>query len=396
MHTILKRTWAEIDLDRLRHNWETIRRVVHKDTRMMAVVKADAYGHGAVTVSRVLDSLGADCFAVSNLDEAIQLRDAGIKRPLLILSYTPPAEAATLARYGITQTVISADYAAALSAAATAANVNITVHIKIDTGMSRVGFVHHHAADRETVAAAVIAAAKLPHLCAEGIFTHFASADEQDDCFVKEQFSRFMQTVEDAAAGGVHFAVRHCANSAAIERFPEMQLDMVRPGIILYGLAPDDSWMHGLLPLQPVMQLKTVISMVKTLPAGETLSYNRTYTTARETTVATVPIGYADGYARTMSNTAHMLLHGKKVPVIGRVCMDQCMLDVSGVPARVGDIVTVFGDALTTEQYAAWMHTINYEAVCLIGKRVPRVYMENGEAVGYEGLLTEHGGAAHE
>ena len=391
MQTILKRTWAEIDLDRLRHNWNTIRRAVSEKTRMMAVVKADAYGHGAVTVSRVLDGLGADCFAVSNLDEAIQLRDAGIKRPILILSYTPPVEAATLSRFDITQTVISSEYATALNDAAAAANVDITVHIKIDTGMSRVGFVHHHAADRAAVAADVIAAAKLPHLHAEGIFTHFASADEQDDGFVKEQFSRFMQTVEDAAAGGVHFAIRHCANSAAIERFPEMHLDMVRPGIILYGLAPDDSWMHGLLPLQPVMQLKTVISMVKTLPAGETLSYNRTYTTDRETTVATVPIGYAG----TMSNTAHMLLHGKKVPVIGRVCMDQCMLDVSGVPARVGDIVTVFGDTLTTEQYAAWMHTINYEAVCLIGKRVPRVYMENGEAVSCEGLLSEHG-AAHE
>ena len=387
MQQILKRTWVEIDLDRLQHNFETIRHTLHPHTRMMAVVKADAYGHGAVSVARELITFGVDCFAVSNLEEAIQLRQAGIGQEILILSYTPVSQVPTLLQYHITQTVICPAHAQALSDAAVAAGARLPVHIKIDTGMSRVGFVHHTSSDRAQVAAEVVKAAGLPGLTPVGIFTHFASADEPDDAFTRAQFARFMQTVTDAEDAGVRFAVRHCCNSAATERFPEMQLDMVRPGIILYGLAPDDSWMHDLLPLQPVMQLKTAVSMVKTLAAGETVSYGRTYTADHPITIATVPIGYADGYPRAMSNKAYMLVNGQKAPVIGRVCMDQCMLDVSGIDVEVGDTVTVFGDGLPVERYAAWMQTINYEAVCLIGKRVPRVYLRDGRQVGFENMI---------
>lgn len=387
MHDVLKRTWTEIHLDNLEHNYRTIRATLQPHTRFMAVVKADAYGHGAVTVAKELDALGADCFAVSNLDELIQLRGAGIDKPILILSYTPPAEAAMLAEYRATQTVISLSYAKALSAAAVQAGVTLPIHIKVDTGMSRVGFVHHHDSERQQATDEIKQAVSLPALQAEGIFTHFATADEPDDTATRAQFTRFMQTVEDLKNSGITFAIRHCCNSAATERFPEMHLDMVRPGIILYGLAPSDAWMKDLLPLLPVMRLKTNISMIKHVPAGETVSYGATYTTAKDSKLATVPIGYADGYSRAMSNRAYMLLHGKQAPVVGRVCMDQCLIDVTDIPdATVGDNVTVFGGDLTVGEYAAWMNTIHYEAVCLIGKRVPRVYVRNGKQVGFENL----------
>lgn len=382
MQKILKRTWAEIDLDRLTHNYTVIKQALHPGADMMAVVKADAYGHGAVMVAKTLRDAGAAYFAVSNLEEALQLRAAGIDLPMLILSYTPPEEAATLAQYHITQTVICAAHATALSAAAVAAGVVLPVHFKLDTGMSRVGFVHQLSADRKTAASEIAAAAQLPGLQAEGIFTHFATADEQSADMTRTQFDRFMQTVADLDEKGIYFTYKHCCNSAATERFAEMHLDLVRPGIILYGLAPDDSWMHGLLPLQPVMQLKTAVSMVKVIPAGTTVSYGATFTAQQDMQIATVPIGYADGYPRSMADKAHMLINGNPVPVIGRVCMDQCMLDVTGLNVSVGDTVTVFGDGLSVDTYAAWMGTINYEAVCLIGKRVPRVYLQGGKRVG--------------
>lgn len=387
MQKILKRTWAEIDLDRLLHNRTVIAQALHPGAKMMAVVKADAYGHGAVTVAKTLRDAGAAYFAVSNLEEALQLRAAGITQPILILSYTPPEQAATLARYHITQTVICPTHAEALSAAATAAQVTLSVHFKLDTGMSRVGFVHQFADDREKAANEIASACALPGIVPEGIFTHFATADEQDDSMTRLQFERFMQTVDDLADKGIRFTFKHCCNSAATERFPEMHLDLVRPGIILYGLAPDDSWMRKLLPLKPVMQLKTAVSMVKTIPAGTTVSYGATFTAEKDMQIATVPIGYADGYPRSMAGKAHMLINGSPAPVIGRVCMDQCMLDVTGLNVAPGDIVTVFGDGLSVDTYAAWMGTINYEAVCLIGKRVPRVYLKDGIQVGYENMI---------
>lgn len=385
MPNFLKRTWAEIHLDRLRHNFRTIQASLSPGCRAMAVVKADAYGHGAVACAKALKEAGASWFGVSNLEEAVQLRRAGLTEPILILSFTPPEEAARLAEFHVTQTVLSLDYARELSQAASAAGVRVRVHLKVDTGMSRVGFLYH-GEHPEAVAAQMAAACRLPALEAEGIFTHFASADEEDDGgFTRLQFDRFMDAVGRLEAMGIRFALRHCCNSAATLRYPEMHLDMVRPGIILYGLAPD-GWMRDALPLQPVMELKTTVSMVKELEAGAPVSYGRIYTAPQPRTLATVPIGYADGYPRSLSNRADMLLAGRRVRVVGRVCMDQCMLDVTGLGAREGQVVTVFGRdgeaVLPVEETAGLMGTISYEVVCQISKRVPRLFVENGRTVG--------------
>ncbi len=378
----LKRTWAEIDLDRLQENLRRIRKAA-AGSLVMAVVKADAYGHGAVMAARSLCEAGADWLAVSNLDEAMQLRNAGLDCPMLILSYTPPEEVALLSRHAITQTVVSASHAKALSDAAVLAGVTLDVHLKLDTGMSRVGFFcregHLPIEEIEEVCA-------LPALKPSGIFTHFAVADEQDgDSFTRAQFRAFTDTVDALKARGITFTLHHCCNSAATLRYPEMHLDMVRPGLILYGLYPDE-WMRSLLPLEPVMSLRTHVSHVKTVPVGTTVSYGRQYQTDAEETLATVPIGYADGYTRRAQGRAYMLVCGKQVPVRGRICMDQCMLDIRGVDnVQEGTLVTAFGrdgdSELPVETYAAWSDTINYEIVCSVGKRVPRLFLQQGEPI---------------
>ena len=378
----LKRTWAEIDLDRLQTNLKRIRSAA-SGSLVMAVVKADAYGHGAVQAARALCEAGADWLAVSNLDEAIQLRTAGLTAPMLILSYTPPEEVTLLAEYRITQTVVSASHAKALSDAAVQAGVTLDVHIKLDTGMSRVGFF---AADGSLPVEEIAAACALPALNPNGIFTHFAVADEQDgDAFTREQFARFNETVTALTARGITFALKHCCNSAATLRYPEMHLDMVRPGLILYGLYPD-AWMADMLALEPVMSLRTHVSHVKTVPADIPVSYGRQYVTDADETIATVPIGYADGYTRRAQGKAYMLVDGTRAPVRGRICMDQCMLDVSGIDGvQAGTLVTAFGReknaSLPVETYAAWSDTINYEIVCAVGKRVPRLFLKQGEPV---------------
>ncbi len=392
MSEFLKRTWAEIDLDAIRHNYHTIRGSLSADCRLMAVVKADAYGHGDIHVAQTLQDAGADWFGVSNLEEAIRLRQGGITLPMLILSYTPPEEAANLARYGITQTVISREYATALNAAAMAAHVTVAVHIKLDTGMSRVGFFYH---DEQTDAATiddVAAVCALSNVTADGIFTHFASADEETgEGITRRQHALLTHAVKKLQQRGITFAFKHCANSAATLRFPDLHMDMVRPGIILYGLAPAP-WMKGVLPLIPAMSLKTVVSLVKEVPAGTCVSYGHTYRTETTARIATVPIGYADGYPRSLSNTARMAVKGTLVPLIGRVCMDQCLLDVTDIPdVTEGMTVTVFGrdgdTVLPVEEVAALSGTINYEAVCLIGKRVPRIFYRDGRLIGKQGYL---------
>jgi len=378
----LKRTWAEIDLSALQDNFKQIRELA-SDSLIMAVVKADGYGHGAVASARALCEVGADWLAVSNLDEAIQLRNAGLDKSILVLSYTPPEEAAMLAQYHITQTVVSSEHAQALSDAAQKAGVCLRVHIKLDTGMTRVGFFCRKGHLPVEEIAAVCA---LPHLEAEGIFTHFAVADEESgDAATREQFSLFTETVEALEQKGITFPLRHCCNSAATLRYPEMHLDMVRPGIILYGLYPDE-WMRPLLPLTPVMSLRTHVSMVKDVPADVAVSYGKRYTTETLTRLATVPIGYADGYTRRTLGKAYMLVHGQKAPVCGRICMDQCMLDVTDIEdVRAGVCVTAFGrdgdKELSAAEYASWSDTIHYEIVCAIGKRVPRLYMRDRQAV---------------
>ena len=392
----LKRTWAEIDLDALLNNYRLIRGRVTDGCRVMAIVKADAYGHGAVEAARVFHEEGVDWYGVSNLEEAIQLRQAGLTEPILILSYTPAEEAARLHEYKVTQSVVTAEYGHELSDRAKAAGVTVDVHLKVDTGMSRVGFFYHEA-ERDAAALDEMASVcALPNLRIGGIFTHFAVSDEADgEAFTRLQFARFTDAIERLRARGITFPLRHCCNSAATLRFPEMHLDMVRPGLILYGMMPS-AFMNELLPLTPVMTVKTRVSMVKSVPADETVSYGRTYRTAAPSALATVPVGYADGYSRRLSGLAYMLVHGQPAPVVGRVCMDQCMLDVTGIPDVHADTtVTVFGadegGSLPVEEFAGWSDTINYEVVCAVGKRVPRLFLRDGNVIGQLNYIVKEG-----
>lgn len=388
MHHFLKRTWADINMDAIDHNFRAIRNALKPGVKMCCVVKADAYGHGAPMVAREYQRLGADWFAVSNLEEAIQLRRCAITRPILILGYTPPQNAEELSELNISQTVLSLDYARQLSRYAQEANVTVNIHLKVDTGMSRIGFLYQNPERDESSLDEMETAARLPGLAPEGIFTHFAVSDDGDpgENFTLAQYDCFRKAVEAMEARGLHFAVRHCANSGAVLDYPELQLDMVRPGIILYGMEPSESIRHP-LDLQPAMELKTVISQKKEIPAGATVSYGRTFTASQGTVVATVPIGYADGYPRHFSGKAQMLVRGKRAPIIGRVCMDQLMLDVTDIPGvEEGDVVTVFGRDgeafLPVDELAALNDTIHYEMVCLVGKRVPRIYWKHGKQIG--------------
>lgn len=388
MHHFLKRTWADINMDAIDHNFRAIRNALKPGVKMCCVVKADAYGHGAPMVAREYQRLGADWFAVSNLEEAIQLRRCAITRPILILGYTPPQNAEELSELNISQTVLSLDYARQLSRYAQEANVTVNIHLKVDTGMSRIGFLYQNPERDGASLDEMETAARLPGLAPEGIFTHFAVSDDGDpgENFTLAQYDCFRKAVEAMEARGLHFAVRHCANSGAVLDYPELQLDMVRPGIILYGMEPSESIRHP-LDLQPAMELKTVISQKKEIPAGATVSYGRTFTASQGTVVATVPIGYADGYPRHFSGKAQMLVRGKRAPIIGRVCMDQLMLDVTDIPGvEEGDVVTVFGRDgeafLPVDELAALNDTIHYEMVCLVGKRVPRIYWKHGKQIG--------------
>jgi alanine racemase len=390
MSGLLKRTWAEVDLDKISQNFLSIRSYVKKGCKVMAVVKADAYGHGAPYASKELDAAGADMFGVSNIEEAVQLRRCGITKPILILGYTPPESASELITHKFTQTVFSTEYAVKLSNAAQAAMGRIKVHIKLDTGMSRVGFLFNGKQDADCVNA-VLAAAALPGLEAEGVFTHFAVADEPENSFTKVQFERFMRAVGLIEGRGVRFKIKHCCNSAGLLNYPKMQLDMVRPGIILYGLTPA-AGMPLPIKLEPAMELKTVIFQIKTLDPGTAVSYGMRYVTPSARVVGTMPIGYADGFARSLSNRADVLIGGKRAQIIGRVCMDQCLADITDIDGVCEDsVVTVIGrdgdEAVTMEETAGLMGTINYETACLIGKRVPRVFFKNGENIGMQNYI---------
>lgn len=328
-----KRCWVEIDLDKIEHNYRLIRKLIG-DKKMISVVKADAYGHGVEFVANKLDSIGSDMFAVSNMEEAQQLWRGDIEKPTLILGYTPPEYAEKLAELKIRQAVFSADYAKALSDAAVKCGKQVYVHIKLDTGMHRIGFDSY---TDEGVAEA-IAACRLPGLIPEGVFTHFAAADrdgDSDGSYTRAQYDRFVTAIDKIEQSGIKFEIKHCCNSAAIFTHSEMHLDGARPGIIMYGLMPSDMLENP--GFEPVMSFKSVISMIKRLPAGMDISYGRTFTTPRDMTVATVTVGYADGYQRKLAEDGYVLLHGKRAKIIGRICMDQMMIDVTDIPqAAVG------------------------------------------------------------
>ncbi len=379
MNTTAKRTWVNIDLDALDSNFTNIKRCVHDGCKIMSVVKAGAYGHGAVRVASELESR-TDWFAVSNTDEAMQLRCASIKKPILILGYSDPELITYLADNGITQTVYSEEYAVRIAEKLSQAGKKMSVHIKIDTGMNRIGFAAYSEEDAEN-SARIIAGIheKYPCLEFEGIFSHFAVADTLDNEFTKTQFDRFMNIVEKLERYGIKFALRHICNSAATINNPEMHLDMVRPGLILYGLYPDEVKKN--IGLVPVMELRSVVSHVHTLKKGETVSYGRLFTAEKDMKIATVPVGYADGLFRSLSGSTSFYISGNAntlAPQIGRICMDQCMLDVTGLDVKQDDEVTIFGKNPNVASLATVAGTIPYELMCAVSQRVPRIYVKNG------------------
>ena len=347
----------------------------------MAVVKADAYGHGDSVLTGELERLGADAFAVSNLEEALHVRDAGTKLPILILGVTPVQFADVLANNNISQTVFSTDYAEKLSASAKKLGVTVDCHIKTDSGMGRLGFDVLY--DRENAIKEIEICTKLPNLSFSGIFTHFAEADSENGReYTNEQYSAFNKTVDALSEKGITFDYVHCCNSAGAMTYPEMHGTAVRAGIILYGLDPA----QRKTDFMPIMELKSIIAQLRLHKKGSTVGYGRTHTLERDTLVATIPVGYADGYPRKLSNTASVLVNGKRAKILGRVCMDQLMVDVTDIEGVAEDgVVTLFGkegdEFLGIDELAVQSETINYELVCLVGKRVPRVYIKNGKQI---------------
>ena len=370
------RTWAEVDLDAIEHNYKTMRKIIPSRAQICCVVKADAYGHGAVRVVSLLEKLGASFFAVANIEEALVLRRANISSKILILGYTPPSKAEALAKNNISQCVYSLEYAKALASYANAAKVKISVHMKIDTGMGRLGFIFRHSADESIEE--LCEACSFSCFDLEGVFTHFPTADDDADTDTSERFELFCQAVEALRKRGFDFRIKHCSNSATSIRYPEYSLDMVRLGIILYGVIPSDQ-MHPSITPRATLRLKTVVSNVKTVKKGDTIGYGATFVAPRDMKIATLPIGYADGFLRVNStNGTPIVINGVACRIVGRICMDQLMVDVDRAgDVNIGDEVCVFGadDATHLSEIARCNQTIPYEILATIGARVPRIYL---------------------
>ena len=366
--------WADIDFTAYAGNIQALRRRTRPETKLMAVVKADAYGHGAVPISRQAIESGADWLGVARIEEALELREGGIDAPVLIFGHTPPSLVDALIDHELTQTVWSLEAASALSAQAAARDRSIAVHIKVDTGMGRLGL---RPSSSEAVQD-IQAIASLPGLEVDGIYTHFASADQADKTSARLQLEMFLELVEDLRRDGLEFPVRHAANSAAFIDIPESHLDMVRLGISTYGLLPSAEVAAGDLALEPVMDLKCRIMQLKRLPAGAPVSYGGTWLTPAPTTIATIAVGYADGLNRLLSSRGEMLVRGQRAPIAGRVCMDLTMLDVGHIDGvTLDDDVVVFGtqdgEAILASELAKLTDTIPYEVLTSITARVPRI-----------------------
>jgi len=381
-------TWAEIDLDAYAHNIRELKRITRPQARLMAVVKANGYGHGAIEVARTALQNGAELLGVARLHEAVELRKAGLAAPILIFGYSPPESAPTIIDNELIQTVYSPATAQALSEQAARRGGKIEVHIKIDSGMGRLGLLLDDPADKPSPGSAaarsisdVKAISRLANLEVDGVFTHFATADSADKSYASVQLERFMDFLGRLESDGLRPPLRHAANSAALIDLPDSHLDLVRPGIATYGLNPCEEVHQARVELRPVMTLKSRIIHLKQVPAGFHISYGITYRTDKPTTIATVPVGYADGYNRLLSSCGHMLVHGQRVPVVGRVCMDLTMLDVGTLKdVKMEDEVVAFGQrdnqGVTADELAATLNTINYEIVTSITARVPRIYLE--------------------
>lgn len=379
--------WAEINLDNLAHNMREVRRVTNKNTKVTAVIKADGYGHGAKDIASTLLENGADRFAVATLSEAIQLRKEVHNVEIMVLGYTPNIQAQDVIKNNIIQTIYSLDQAKEFSQIAISLNKKVTVHIKIDTGMHRLGLLPNEDTINE-----IIEINKLNGLIIEGIFTHFATADEIDKEYTRDQVNKFNYVTTELEKKGLKIPLKHVSNSAAIIDLPEFNYDMVRAGIMLYGLYPSNHINRDIVDLKEVMCLKTKIAQIKNLNAGSSISYGLNFTVQRNSKIAILPIGYADGYSRTLSNQSHVIINDKKAPIVGNICMDQCIIDVTDIDINREDDVILFGgndNGITIDSIAKLLQTINYEVVCMVKKRVPRVYIKGNNIIKYKDDLLE-------
>lgn len=380
MNHYFRQTRAEISLDALRHNIEGFRQIIPSSMKLMAVVKADAYGHGAIEVSKEAIHCGVDYLAVAFLDEALELREAGITAPILILGYTPPAGVQLAIERDITISVYSPEVLDAIEKRINS-NEKVKIHIKIDTGMGRLG-VHY----TQDVTGFIDRAIQLTGVKVEGLFTHYACADEEDKSYTIEQHHRFNRIVKYYQDQLIHFPLLHAGNSATAIDTPELSYNMVRLGISMYGLYPSEEVDKKRIQLEPVMSFKTGVVAAKTLPPGSGISYGTTYHTQNEEQIATLSVGYADGYSRVLSGRTEVLIRGQRVPVVGRICMDQCMINVTGLDdVRMGEEIVLFGrqgdEIILADELAQTIGTINYEITCKVSHRVPRVYWRGGQQV---------------
>jgi len=377
-NVINRPTWVEIDLDHLKNNIEEVRRVTDKNALVTAVIKADAYGHGALEVIETLLENGEDRLAVVALNEALERREKYSEVPILILGYTPDEGIEKVVKNNIIQTVYSEEQVAHISETAKKLGKEAVLHIKIDTGMRRLGFNWE---DYNKI----LSIFEYEHVKFEGIYTHFAKADEKDKAFTIKQFNRFNLVINELEKNKIKVPIKHVSNSAAIIDLPEFSYDMVRAGIMLYGVYPSEEVGRDNVNLKPVMTFKTRVGHVKYVDENEGVSYGLIYKADRHMKVATLPVGYADGYSRLLTSKAEVLIKSSRRKVIGRICMDQLMIDLGKSKAQVGDEVVLFGynekEELSVDEVAKWLDTINYEVLCMISRRVPRVYIESGEIV---------------
>ena len=367
------RSCVEIDLDALKHNFEEIKKATTPGTGILAVVKADAYGHGALETAKTLIDAGAAGLCLATIDEAVELRKHGIDVPMMTLGFTDPSRFRDAVRFEVEQAVYSYEIAEKLSEEAVKAGKTLRIHIKLDTGMGRIGFKTDGTETEE-----IVKACMLPGLEPYGVFSHFAVADTDDDEYTNRQYALFMKQIGELEDKGIHFAKKHICNSAGILRFPNMHLDLVRAGIILYGLMPPGCPEPAVkIDLKPVMNWYAKVIHVKTVPEGTSVSYGRHFVAPKQTEVTTVGIGYADGLSRRLSNGFELIIGGKRCPIIGNICMDMCMVDTTKLDVRpkIGDKVTVFGSERSADELAEALGTINYEITCDVGKRVRRLYV---------------------
>lgn len=374
------RVRADVDLDAIHHNLSLAKSVINKDTQLMAVIKADGYGHGANQIAKYCDDV-IDRYAVAIPEEGIDLRKAGFTKPINLLGYTHPTQYEDVINYDLIPAIFTLDMAKTLSQKALSMNKTVKIHIKLDTGMSRIGF-----ADNEKSVDVIKEISLLPNLEVDGIFSHFARADEKDKSVARSQFERFTNFVNKLKSKGLEIPNCHISNSAAIMELSDMNLQIVRSGIITYGLYPSEEMDKENFKIIPAMELKSQVSFVKTLKAGTPVGYGGTYVTDKETVIATIPVGYADGYPRSLSNKGRVIIKGQSAPIVGRVCMDQFMVDVTCIEGvKQGDEVTLMGkegeEFISCEELSGLAGSFNYEFVCDISKRVPRVYYKDGEIV---------------